>query len=114
MVMSAKTIMSLWLQSDLGIGIHVDTIATICKQRLYLLTQLKKDLSQSLLDVVLEAIVISPFTYAVPGCRGYASRAYIDLIKKLLVNARRWELQNTDYNVKELPNNCGKDLFVAS
>ena len=79
------------MQSDLGMGIHVDNIANICKQQLYLLTQLRKqDLSQSLLKVVFEAIVISRITYAAPPWRGYASSADIDLIQKLFVKARRW------------------------
>ena len=81
------------LQSDLGMGIYVDNIAKICKQRLYLLTQLKKQgLSERLLKVVFEAIVILRITYAAPAWRRYASRADIDLFKKLFVKAMRWEL----------------------
>ena len=91
-VLSTK-VLRVWLQSDLGMGIHVDTIAQICKQRLYLLTQLKKQgLSQSLLKVVFEAIVISQISYMAPAWRGYSSRADIDLIQELFVKARRWEL----------------------
>ena len=39
-VLSAK-LLGVWLQSDMGMGIHVDTIAKMCKQQLYLLTQLQ-------------------------------------------------------------------------
>ena len=53
-VLSAK-LLGVWLQSDLGIGIHVDNIAKIYKQRLYLLTQLRKQgLSQRLLKLNLK------------------------------------------------------------
>ena len=44
----------------------------------------------------------------------YASRADIDLIKKLFVKARRWGIVNTDYKLEELLDNCHKALFVAS
>ena len=66
-VLSAK-LLGVFLQSDLRMGTHVDNIAKICKQRLYLLTQLSKQgLSQSLLKVVFEAIVISQIAYAAPA-----------------------------------------------
>ena len=87
--MSLK-LLEVWLQSDLGIGIHVDNIAKICKQQLYILTKLKKQgLSQSLLKVVFEATVVSQITYAAAAWKGYASRTDIDFIQKLFVNARR-------------------------
>ena len=58
-----------------GVAIHVHNIAKICKQRLYLLTRLREQgLSQRLVKVVFEAIVISRITYAAPAWRGYASR----------------------------------------
>ena len=59
-------IMSL-AQSALGMDVHVDNIANICKQQLFLLIQLAKQcLYQSLLNVVIEAIVISRIIYAAP------------------------------------------------
>ena len=60
--MSAKQL-GICLQSDLGMGIHVDNIAKICKQRLCPVTQLNKHgLSHSLLNFVFEAVVISRIT----------------------------------------------------
>ena len=113
-VLSAK-LLGVRLQSDLGMGIYVDNITKICKQRLYLLTQFKTPRSVSkLLKIVSEAIVISRIIYAAPGWRGYASRADIDFIQKLFVKARRWGIVNTDYNLEELPYNCDRALFVAS
>ena len=116
------------MQSDLRMGTHVDNIAKICKKRLYLLTQLRKQgLSQSLLKFVFEAIVSSRITYLAPtwrgyvyradppAWRGYTSRADIDFIQKLFyIPSKALGNVNTDYNLENLLGNCDKALFVAS
>ena len=46
-----------------------------------------------------------------PACRGYETRADIDLIQIMIVKARRWGIVNTDYNLEELLDNCDKTLL---
>ena len=125
-VLSAK-FLGVWLQSNFGMSIQVDSIARICKQRLYILTQLRKQgLSQSFIKVVflMQSLSHELHMRRLPGdgthpeqtlaWKGYASRADIDLIQKLFVKARHWGIVNRDYNLEEILDNCDKALFVAS
>ena len=71
--MLCAKLLGVWLQSDLGSRTHVEYVLHICNQRLYLLSQLKKQRrTLAKLQTVFDAIVLSRVLYEAPAWSGYA------------------------------------------
>ena len=86
----------------------------ICHQRLYLLSQLKKqELTFAKLQTVFDAIVLSRVLYGAPGWSCYAQSIDIDCIQKMLMKAKRWQIISKEYNIVDLFKDCDKSLFKA-
>ena len=63
--------LGVWLQDDLGFRKHIDYVMHICKQRTYLLTQLKRQgLPIAQMQKVFSAIILARVLYAAPAWRG--------------------------------------------
>ena len=79
-------LLGVWLQNYSRMRKHVDYIMHICTQRLYLLTQLKRQgLPMAQLQSVFDAIVLSRVLYAAPAWRGYLSAGEMTSLRKATV-----------------------------
>ena len=72
---------------------HISTLITVCNQRLYLLTQLKKQgLRLSETYMVFKAIILSKIIYAIPVLLVYFTESHISQICAIFKKARQWQL----------------------
>ena len=94
---------------------HVEYVLHICSQRLYLLTQLKKQgLPPAQLQSVFEAILLSRVLYAAPAWRGYLKASEIDSLQQMFDRARRWRILSKYIDAHEIFDKCEATLFKAS
>ena len=113
-VLFAK-LLGVWLQPDLGTKKHCDYVLNICNQRLYLLTQMKKQgLPLTKLQNIFEAIIVSRILYGAPAWSGYVHSSDIECLQKMLLKAKRWQIVSNDYNVVDLFKECDATLFRAA
>ena len=101
-------LLGVWLQSDLGSRTHVEYVLHICNQRLYLLSQLKKQaLTLAKLKTVFDAIVLSRLLYGAPAWSGYAQSIGIvwsTSLEWLCAEYRYWLYPEDAYEGKALAN----------
>ena len=71
--------LGVFIDSKLMFSEHVERLLGVCNQRLYLLSQLRKQgLSDECVAVVYDAIVLSKVLYALSAWGGYISQAFKD------------------------------------
>ena len=93
---------------------HVERLLRICKQRLYLLSQMRKQgLSDKCIGVVYDAIVMNKTLYALCGWGGYVSQALKDRIDASF-RKYRWKLTDKQYNSDDLLSEVESKLFGCS
>ncbi len=103
------------LNSDLTFGDHVSKMVTQCNQRLYLLTQLKKQgLGINECDVILHAIVLSRIRYALPMYFQFLTVDMINRINAVFRKAHRWNLTPNVYSLEEIADEMQRNLFQIS
>ena len=91
-VNSAK-LLGVFFSSNLKFTDHVSSIVSICNQRLYLLSQLRRQgLGVSSRDAIFAAIIVNRIMYALPVFFGYLSEKDKSQIMSIFVKARRWQL----------------------
>jgi hypothetical protein len=90
---TAAKLLGVHLSSDLKFTDHVSSILSVCNQRLYLLSQLKRQgLGVTSRDAIFQAIVVSRIMYALPVFYGYLSENDTKRILSVFAKARRWQL----------------------
>jgi len=103
------------LTSDLNFGAHVSNIVTLCNQRLYLLTQLRKQgLCIGECDVILQAIVVSRLRYALPMFYRFLTADMINRINAVFRKAKKWSLTNYLYSIENIADEMQINLFQTS
>ena len=103
------------LNSDLTFGDHVTKMVTQCNQRLYLLTQLKKQgLDINGCGVILQAIVLSRIRYALPMYFRFLTVEMINRINAVFRKAHRWNLTSKVYSLEKIADEMQRNLFQIS
>jgi len=75
---------------------HVEQIARICNQRVYLLQQIRKQgLNNDCLKILFHAIIFSKVLYALFAWGGYISEDNVGCVNKLLRKAKRYSFVDT-------------------
>ena len=83
-------LLGVYLKPDLNFGRHVSSLVTQCNQRLYLISQLKKQgLRIDECDNVVQSLIISRIRYALPMYYKYMS---VELINKLNAVLRKAQM----------------------
>jgi hypothetical protein len=91
-VTTAK-LLGVYLTSDLKFTEYISSVVTVCNQRLYLLSQLKKQgLGVFARDAVFAAIILSKIMYAMPALYGYLTERDKNHILSVFAKAQRWHL----------------------
>jgi len=112
---SVFKLLGIVFQTDLRFNEYVSTLVTICNQRLYLLTQLKKQgLKLAETDNVFKSIVLSKLIYALPMLFGYLTDHQIEQINSVFRKARKWQLTIDDYDIVAIAEKLRYDLFLQS
>ena len=102
-------------QPDFNFSEYVSTLITVCNQRLYLLTQLKKQgLGLAETDIVFNAIILSKIIYAIPALAGYFTESQIKQISAIFNKAKRWQLITDNYDFNVIVDNLQSSLFQQS
>jgi len=113
-VKSAK-LLGVHFSSEMRFADHVSSVVSMCNQRLYLLTQLRKQgLSTSARENVFLAIVVNRIVYALPVFYGYLTEKDKALINSVFLKARRWNVIDTCPNLETLADNAEFSLFRQS
>ena len=108
-------LLGVYFCSDLRFNSHISKVLTICNQRLYLVSQFKKQgLTVAGTEVVFNAIVLSKILYALPVFYSFLSEHNKQQIEAMLKKARRWQLVNTNFEFQELAENHMLRLFRQS
>ena len=103
------------LNPDLNFNLHVSKLVTQCNQRLYLLTQLKKQgLGVNQCDAILQAIVLSRIRYALPMYFRFLTADMINNINAIFHKAKRWNLTNNVYTIEDIADEMQSKLFQMS
>ena len=77
-------LLGVFIDSKLSFCEHVERLLCICNQRLYLLSQMRKQgLSDKCIGVVYDAVVLNKMLYALSSWGGYISQALKDRIDAL-------------------------------
>ena len=78
---------------------QVDRLLSVCNQRLYLLSQLRKQgLADKCSGIVYDALVVGKVLYALSGWGGYVSQTQKDRIDASFRKACKWRLTSKLYN----------------
>jgi len=110
-----ETVIGVFIDSKLSFSAHVEPLLTVCNQRLYLLSQLRKQgLSDKCIAVVYDATVLSKVLYALSGWGGYITQALKDRIDASFRKACRWRLTHKQYNFNDLLFDVDSKLFACS
>ena len=103
------------LQTDLRFNDYVSALVTVCNQRLYLLTQLKKQgLKLAETDNVFKSIILTKLIYALPMLFGYLTDHQIEQINSVFRKARKWQLTIDEYDIVTIAEKLRYDLFQQS
>jgi hypothetical protein len=90
---TAAKLLGVHFSSDMKFTCHVSSLVSMCNQRLYLLSQLKKQgLGVTSRDYIFTAIVVSRIMYALPVFYGFLSEKDKTQILSIFSKARRWQL----------------------
>jgi len=111
-VTSAK-LLGVYFSSELRFTDHVSSVVSMCNQRLYLLTQLRRQgLSASARENVFLAIIVNRLMYALPVIYGSLSEKDKALINSIFLKAQRWKiLVNNCPDLDTLADNAELRLF---
>ena len=102
-------------QADFRFNDYISTLVTICNQRLYLLTQLKKQgLKLAETDNVFKSIILTKLIYALPVLSGYLTEHQIEQINSVFRKARKWQLTTDEYDIVAIAEKLRYDLFQQS
>ena len=94
---------------------QVDRLLSVCNQRLYLLSQLRKQgLADKCSGIVYGALVLGKVLYALSGWGGYVSQTQKDRIDASFRKVCKWRLTSKLYNFDELPFEVDRKLFAHS
>lgn len=108
-------LLGIQFHKDLQFSEYFSTLITVCNQRLYLLTQLKKQgLGLSETDIVFKAIVLSKIIYALPMLIGYFTEGHIQQVCSIFKKAKRWQLTTDEYDFRTIAQNLQYNLFQQS
>lgn len=108
-------LLGILLTPELKLTEYIDSMITTCNQRLYLLTQLKKQgLGLAETDSVFKAIVLSKIAYALPVIFGYLTEYNKQQISAIFRKARKWQLTSSFYDFEDTANNMQFKLFQQS
>jgi len=92
---------------------HVERLLSVCSQRLYLLSLLRKqNFSDKCVRTVYDAIVLSKFLYALSAWGGYISQSLEDRIDACFRKAYIWRLTSTQYKFDNLLFSMDSKLFA--
>ena len=98
-----------------GVDEHVDEIVRVGNQRMYLISQLKRQgLNIRGCDAVFQSIVLSKLTYALPVFYGYLNEHSRCIISALLRKAKRWQLTDQLYDYDDIAGKMQRQLFFNS
>jgi hypothetical protein len=113
-VTSAK-LLGVHFSSNLKFTDHVASVVAVCNQRLYLLSQLKKQgLGATARDSIFLAIVVSRIMYALPVFYGYLTQKDKNLIQSVFVKATKWQLLLFPPDFDTLVDRAEHNLFQQS
>ena len=106
-------LLGVFIDSKLLFSEHVERLLGVCNQRLYLLSQLRKQgLSDECVAVVYNAIVLSKVLYALSEWGGYISQAFKDRIDASFRKACRWKLtRKHQYTLMDVLSEVDSKLF---
>ena len=108
-------LLGVYIDSKLSFSEHVDHLLSVCNQRLYLLSQLRKQgLSDKCICIVYDAIVLSKILYALSAWGGYLNQTLKDRIDASFRKACKWKLTNIQYNFSDLLSDVDRKLFACS
>lgn len=100
---------------DLCFSDYVSNFITVCNQRLFLLTQLKKQgLGLAETDTVFKSIILSKIIYALPMLAGFLTENNLQAITSIFKKARRWQLTRSEFDIKAIIESLQSDLFRQS
>ena len=100
---------------DLNFNEYASSIVTVCNQRLYLLSLLRKQgLGIDECDNVLHAIVLSRLLYALPMFYHYLTSDTIERINAIFRKAHRWQLAKKIYDIEDFAEQMQIKLFQQS
>jgi hypothetical protein len=103
------------LKPDLNFNDHASSIVTVCNQRLYLLSLLRKQgLGIDECDSVLQAIVLSRVRYALPMYFKYLTSDMVDKINAIFRKAYKWHLAKKVYEIEDIAEVMQMKLFQQS
>ena len=102
-------------QPDFRFSEYFTSVITVCNQRLFLLTQLKKQgLGIAETDSVFKSIILSKIIYALPALAGYLTDNNLQQIASVFKKAKRWQLTCTDFDIQAIMETLQLDLFQHS
>ena len=101
--------------SEFRFSKYINNLITVCNQRLFLLTRLKKQgLGLPETDSVFKAIIFSKILYALPMLAGYFTENHRQQITSIFNKARRWQLILTNFDIQSIIERTQSDLFRRS
>jgi hypothetical protein len=113
-VTSAK-LLGIQLRHDLSFDDHISSVVAVCNQRLYLLTQLKKQgLNMTARDIVFKSIIINKIMYAMPAIYGYLTAKNKRKLSSIFDKALRWDITGFNYDFEILTETAQITLFRHS
>jgi hypothetical protein len=103
------------LTSDLKFTDHVSAVVSVCNQRLYLISQLKKQgLWVTARDAVFASIIVNRLMYALPVFYGHLTEKDKLQITSVFAKAQRWRLISTNFNFDDMACTTDYNLFQKS
>lgn len=108
-------LLGIQINPELKLSDYIDSMITVCNQRLYLLTQLKRQgLGLAETDNVFKAIILNKITYALPVVFGYLTEYNKQQISAIFHKARKWQLTNSAYDFENTAMAMQFKLFQQS
>ena len=112
---NAFKLLGMVLKPDLNFNDHVSSLVTLCNQRLYLLSLLRKQgLGVDECDSVLQAIVLSRIRYALPMYYNYLTADMLNKINAIFHKAHKWHLTRKVYEIQDIAETMQMILFHQS
>ena len=106
-------LLGVYIDSNLSFCEHVEQLLSVCSQRLYLLSQLRKqNLPDKCVGIVYDAIVLSKVLYALSAWSGYITQSLEDCIDACFRKAYRWRLTSTQYKFNNLSFSMDSKMFA--
>jgi hypothetical protein len=100
------------LKPDLNFNYHVSSTVTLCNQRLYLLSLLRKQgLVVDECEIVLQANVLSRIRYALSMYYNYLTAELVNKRNAIFHKAYKWHLTKTVYKIQDIAGTLQVKLF---